>query len=101
MNTRHATKMLRDSDTSNKKKIITITRFHAQIKSIRQRIIVQTLGKKTSRANEESLRANDIQNSPFARWRASSSTLALVCLTTIVSNRASSTRERRLAGYPF
>lgn len=38
---------------------------------------------------------------PLERWRASSSTICLVCLTTIVSKRASSTRERRLAGYPF
>lgn len=38
---------------------------------------------------------------PFARKRASSNTLCLVCFTTNVSKRASSTKERRLAGYPF
>lgn len=38
---------------------------------------------------------------PLAFSRASSSTDSLVCLTIIVSNRASSTSERRLDGYPF
>lgn len=45
--------------------------------------------------------AKHSQDLPFARCRASSSTLCFVCLTTNVSKRASSTRERRRDGYPF
>lgn len=40
-------------------------------------------------------------NLPLAFSRASSSTVCFVCLTIIVSKRASSTSERRRDGYPF
>lgn len=41
------------------------------------------------------------ENLPFAFSRASSSTDCFVCLTIMVSKRASSTSDRRRDGYPF
>ena len=70
--------------------------FWVEVSSIS--ISGSTLESKNIHATYISCKATQKYNLPLARRRASSKTVCLVCFTTKVSNRASSTRERRLAG---